>query len=170
MKFESDAMKPFIFCLFLSLGLAGCVKDMEVVKLDSQGSNGVSVVILNGSEFDTQLRRALVTRGFNVPAAASINTVTNKSATQDVTFQQAEARYGIRHSGELSSNNPCFTNGKSWQFTEYTLEVIDLSSNQTKMLISKGGRTASCPGSLVNMMQTTDLFGDLADELKKNLK
>ncbi len=155
---------------FISLlALNGCVKEMEVVKLDSQGNNGISVVLLSSNGFDSQLRRALASRGFNVPAFSYTKTVTNKSATQDVTFKQAEARYGIIHSGVYSSNNPCFTNGKSVQFTEYTLEVIDISTNQTKMLISKGGRTVSCPGSFVNMFQTTDLFGDLADELKKNL-
>jgi hypothetical protein len=159
----------FLTSTLLVLMLAGCVKEMEVVKIDNRVSNGISVIILNTSRLDNQLRRALTARGFNVPASASINTVTNKSASQDVTFNQAEARYGIRHSGVLSSNNPCFTNGKSWQFTEYTLEVIDLKANQTKMLISKGGRTASCPGSFVDLIQTTDLFGDLADELQKNL-
>ena len=162
-------MKFIILLFSLTLGLAGCVKEMEVVKLDNTDSNSVSVVLLNSSSLDNQLRRALVSRGFNVPASASVNTITDKSKTQDVSYKQAEARYGIRHSGELSANNPCLTNGKSWQFTEYTLEVIDLTSNQSMMFISKGGRTETCPGSLVNMLQTTDLFGDLADELKRNL-
>ena len=162
-------MKSLFLSLLVLIGLSGCMKEMEVVKVESQTSSDTKIVLLSTNRFDNQLRRSFLAKGFDVPAFASVNTVTNKSATQDISFNQVEARYGIRHSGELSFNNPCFSNGKSWEFKDYTLELIDFSTNKTIMFISKGGRTESCPGSLVNFIQTTDLFGDLVDELKRNI-
>lgn len=163
-------MNSIIKLIVLALITTACVKEMEVIRYDNLPQNGISIVLLNSSNHEGLLRKALTSRGFSIPAFASVNTITNKSQNQDVTYNQAEARYGIKHYGILSANNPCFTNGNSWQYTEYTFDVIDLTTNQSIMTISKGGRTSSCPGSLVDIMQTTDLFGDLADELKANLK
>jgi len=50
----------FLTSALLVLMLAGCVKEMEVVKIDNRVSNGISVIILNTSRLDNQLRRALL--------------------------------------------------------------------------------------------------------------
>ena len=162
-------MKFLTLITLIFFTLSACVKDMEVVKFNSNDSNAIPLVLLNSNEFDNDLRKALASRGFYIPASASIESVVDKSDTQEVSYNKAEARYGLKHKFILSYNNPCFTNSSSWDFTEYTLELIDLSSNELLMLISKGGRTESCPGSFVDFMKTTDLLGDLADELRKNL-
>ncbi len=146
------------------IAVAGCAKSLSVDVVSTETPRNVrQLVLVNHNDFSSAIRRSLIKQGFQVKAAPSTKAITEKSPGQDVTYNAAEARYGVRHGGNMSANNPCFTNGNATHFTEYEFELIDLQTNETVLFVSKGGWTEWCTGAPTT--QTTDLFGDLSQEL-----
>ncbi len=162
MRRYTSAMRKIVL-LFTTL-LLGCASPLKIDQFGSLPISGITeIVLLNNNQFNSKVRRALTRHGFKVKARPSVVEITQKSDDIDVTYRLAEADYGIRHQGRLSGNNPCMTNGNAFHFTEYEYELVDLSTNETLLFISKGGWTDWCTGSPT--IETTDLFGDLAKEL-----
>ena len=144
--------------------LSSCSNDLTVVRFAEDDTAKTSVVILNSNGYESFIRHSLLSAGFRVPAFSSVKTVTQKSPDRSETFASSEAEFGIRHFGTLSGNNPCYTNGNSWHFRTYTLELLDLRKNKTILIVSKGGRSEPCPGSLM-LLTPNNIFDDLVAEL-----
>lgn len=149
-----------------SLGCTNSLKTEVAAKIPDHGIR--SLVLLNENKYNSMIRRSLIKNGFRVKAQPNIYNVTNKSESRDISYNKFEANFGLRHSGRLSGNNPCITNGNAFHFTEYEFELIDLRTNDTILFISKGGWTEWCTGAPT--FNTTDLFGDLAKELSNAIK
>jgi hypothetical protein len=159
-------MKALIGALLIII--SSCASPMRVEVIGKVPETKISsFVLLNENDFSSLVRRALVRNGIKVKAFSAIYDVTEKSEDLDVSYEKAEAQFGIRHQGRLSGNNPCLTNGNAFHFSEYEFEVIDLRTNETILFVSKGGWTEWCTGAPT--IDTTDLFGDLSKELAKVL-
>ena len=125
-----------------------------------------TVVLLNsGGIFDQKIRSSLRKSGFRLKAFAS-QSVRNKPiqpgrtiATGSDTFNKAEARYGIRLTpGRIV--DICAVN-EEVIYGSYTMELIDLSWNETIVVVSAGGLTGDCA------WHSGDLFSDLAQLLRE---
>jgi len=152
--------------MFLVVFIVGCSAPLKIDMVSEVPEKGIkSLVLLNDNRFSSLVRRSLIKNGFQIKALPSIFNVTHKSEKLDISFDKAEAQFGIRHGGRLSSNNPCYSNGNASHFTEYEFELVNMRTNNTIFFVSKGGWTAWCTGGPTT--DTTDLFGDLSKELGK---
>ena len=152
-------MKIKIFIVIIILLVSGCSRQALRVEdfQNIQYSNTKDLVLLNYNKYNDYLKESLVRAGFNVI----------KFSTADNFPEKIEAKYGIRHEGFLNANNPCITNRRSFEFEVYKLELVDLKSNNTILILSGGGKTEYCPGSLFNT--NVNLFDLLASELAQKL-
>ena len=152
--------------VLLVITLTGCGASLTIDVMEELHGTKVQSISLqsNGSySMDSLVRRALLKNGFKVKSYSS---TLNVEGTH-YAFNEAASRFLLRHGGVLSGNNPCITNGKAKHFSEYNFELIDLSTNNTVLFITKGGWSNWCTGAPT--FEPTDLFDDLSKELAKLL-
>ncbi len=160
----------FFWAISLLQGCGGMKASFEAAATQPSSTNLGELVILNQNQFYPKLRKALIRVGFKVAPIASNSKRVQKGNGFDTTLAEAEARIGIRHTGILSTFNPCITNKNATNFKEYKLQIIDLDNNETLMTISSGGWTESCPANFLTTRHSNNLFGDLANGLAQNYK
>ncbi len=162
-----DSLKTLKICVvLLVITLTGCGASLTIdvmEELPGEKIQTISLLPSGNNSMGILVRRALIKNGFKVKAYASTTNITRKNYT----FKEASAAFGLRHSGVLSGNNPCMTNGRAKHFTEYNFELIDLRTNNTVLFITKGGWTDWCTGAPT--FEPTNLFDDLSKELAKLL-
>tara|TARA_B100001093_G_C26713240_1_gene964426 strand:+ start:53 stop:523 length:471 start_codon:yes stop_codon:yes gene_type:complete len=144
-----------ISLIFSTLYIGGCAISPSTELLQEFKPESKTIVFLNASRFSNKFRSALSRHGFKVKKYASIDRVKKKNEEEDVSYNQAEARYGIElHWDQVDY---CLIgNGKK---INAFVEVVDLQKNEVVLLIERGGWTETCA-----LTQGT-LFKDIAEEL-----
>ena len=144
---------------------AGCASDLSTARISATpiDPSDKTLVLLNSSTWDIDIKKNLALSGFALKSMPSVLEVQQDiSDTTSVRYNKAEARYGIvQHPGRVV--DWCLYN-KNLKFGDYTLEIVDLRTNESVLLVSKGGWTGDCfPAS-------GDLFEELAQALRQNWK
>lgn len=154
--------------------LSGCVVSSDQTVVDYRNATQnyeFELVLITSNGFDNDIIKALATQNIRVKPFATINRITDKSTIKDVEYNEAEARYGLKHWGDLDpGRNPCLTNSKSYYFSEYTLQLVDLSTNEFLFEASMAGGTASCPGVISRFGATKNIFGDLSVKISQLIR
>jgi hypothetical protein len=154
----------------LVMFVSGCVS-VEPLKIDrgievSEHLTGKNVVLVNHTQFDLDVRRALTKVGFNVKKFATTKESQMPYQGGTVTFNEADARYGIsQYPGRVVDY--CLGIAGSTgnvKFKEFSFEVADLSTNNVVLTISKGGWINGCG------VESGNLFDELASALRLNWK
>jgi hypothetical protein len=150
-----------ILPIILVVVLSGCATSPSTVIVNEFKPDSKNIVLLNSTRWDKLLRMGLASEGFRVLKFSSLKNITIKEADKDISFNEAEARYGI----ELSWNrlDHCLYND-AVKINAY-LEVTDLKTNEVLMYIDRGGWTKTCGMGL--LMKGT-LFTEIAKELNKH--
>ena len=143
--------------------LYGCASSLSVDRVSDTPIDTTTheIVLLDSTKFDYDLKKSLIKYGFKVKNTPSIVSKEKKvDESTSLSYNISEARYGInQYPGAVI--DWCLYN-KQVKFDEYTLELVDLETNDTILFIKKGGWTGNCFPS------TGKLFEELALELKKN--
>lgn len=160
-------MKKACVWLFLILLIGGCmphaseltVERLSEDKIDAADKN---IVFLTSTKWDSQLRRALAKYDFTLKRYASVKEIEERiSGVRTETYDEAEARYGI--SIYLGDVIDWCVFSEGIMFSNFTLEITDLRTNEVIMVVEKGGWTHDCstrgPGKLF-----PDLARALSDE------
>lgn len=149
-------IKMLTICLILStLYMSGCAISPSTELLQEFKPESKTIVFLNASRFSNKFRSALSRHGFKVKKYASVDRITTKSEEEDVSFNQAEARYGIEF--HWDQENYCLIN--NGKMINAFIEVVDLRKNEVVLLIERGGWTQNCG------IHKGNLFRDLAKDL-----
>ena len=164
--------KSYIRVLLASFAIAllivGCSSppSTEYV-IDVPLDEPVKMVVLldSGGQYASRIRSSLRKSGFRIKAFAS-QSIRNKPihpgqtiATGSDTFSKAESRYGIRLSpGGIV--DICMVSD-AVNYGSYTMELIDISWNESIVIVSAGGWTSDCA------WHSGDLFRDLAQQLRE---
>lgn len=153
--------------VIMSLGVAGCARTapLTVDRIEDVPpivATDKNVVLINHTQWDLDVRRALVKAGFNVKRFASVNETRVTGGDVSKTFNEAEARYGITQypGGPVDW---CI-GAKAVKYEEFALEVADLRTNNVVFTVQKGGWTGDCGFS------GGRLFEELAEALRENWK
>lgn len=147
------------------LFMLGCASNLSTSRISNTpiDSSDKTLVLLNSSTWDIEIKKTLIQSGFslkNMPSVLEVQKDIND--TTSVKYNKAEARYGIiQHPGRLV--DWCLYN-KNVKFGEFTLEVVDLRTNESILLVSKGGWTGDCFPS------SGTLFQELTQALRQNWK
>lgn len=151
-----------VAALLLSLGACARIAPLTV---DRTGEGAIvaddkNVVLVNHTQWDLDIRKALTKAGFNVKRFASTAETQISDGPISKKFNEAEARYGITQ--YLGGTVDYCIGAKSVMYDEFTLEVADLKTNNVIMTVQKGGWTGDCG------FHSGKLFNELADGLNKN--
>tara|TARA_B100000989_G_scaffold107016_1_gene78454 strand:+ start:943 stop:1407 length:465 start_codon:yes stop_codon:yes gene_type:complete len=136
--------------------LSGCAISPSVEVLQEFKPESKTIVFLNSTRFNNKFRIALSKYGFKVKKYASIDRVKKKNTDDEVTFNKAEADFGIEYHYE-QVDYCLIGNGKK---INVFLELVDLNNNDVVLYLERGGWTESCGVS-------GTLFSDIAKELNQ---
>jgi hypothetical protein len=156
-----------IMTMAMLLGLSACasVNPLRVDKA-AQASplTDKNIVLINQTNYDLEIRRALTKVGFNVKKFAAVKERQMPEQGGTVTFNEAESRYGItQYPGRTVDFCLGFAGATgNYKFKDFALEVADLKTNNVVLTISKGGWVIGCG------MEDGSLFDELASALRSN--
>ena len=153
-------LRLLVFAMFFALISCMSSEPVKVVKLNDKNTQNFEVVMLSDSDFNLKIRRLLSDKGVSVKKYTSVSEITTKSASQDVKFNQAAARYGIEvNVGQRLTY--CVTSaGEKYKIT---MELVDLKDNSTLFYVEKTGWTNRCG------FQKGGLIEDLVEKLVEHL-
>lgn len=150
---------------FFILGILfffGCASNLKTRVYDSSFvPENKNLIFLSGSDYNSDLRSELTSLGFTVHRFASQAMITEKSQTRDLTYNQAEAKYGVEIT-KIRHLNTCIVS--SSEKINVTVEITDILSNEVILSISKGGWTEDCG------IYRGGVLKDLAEEINKHWK
>lgn len=147
------------------LFIVGCASNLSTSRISNTpiDSSDKTLVLLNSSKWDIDIKKTLIQSGFalkNMPSVLEVQHDIND--TTSVKYNKAETRYGIiQHPGGVV--DWCLYN-QNVKFGEFTLEVVDLKTNESILLVSKGGWTGDC------FPARGTLFQELTQALRQNWK
>ncbi|MBO9484714.1 hypothetical protein [Salinisphaera sp. G21_0] len=156
MKLRSTLVFPLI------LLLTGCAAGLRVDQIAAIDSSQKDLVLMTGTRWDTKIRRELAKQGFRVKRFTSVKEIEVSNSNVKETFNLADARYGLT----VIPGRPVdwCVGGRAIKFSDFSLEVTDLKTNDLVMIVEQGGWTDTCLGLY------GDLFPDLAKALRANWK
>ena len=153
-------LRLLVFSLFFALISCMSSEPVKVVKLNDKNTQNFEVVMLSDSDFNLKIRHLLSDKGVSVKKYTSVSEITTKSASHDVKFNQAAARYGI----EVNVGNRldyCVTSaGEKYKIT---VEVVDLQDNKTLFYVEQTGWTVRCGWHKGGLLE------ELVEKLVENL-
>ena len=144
--------------IFLS-GCAGPIKNIEVFEEFKPESK--TVVFLNSSRYHNEFRSALTKYRFKVKKYATIDVVTKKNDDEEVSYNKAEARYGIELFYDVFTH--CLTLHTNKMLIAY-VSVVDLKTNDVVLQMEMEGFPKPCG------LAKGGLFKNIAKELNKHWK
>ncbi|MCT4627953.1 hypothetical protein [Halodesulfovibrio sp.] len=149
-----------VFSIFMCLVLSGCAAGLRVDQLAPIDTSSNEVVILNNTQWNTKMRRALSKEGFHVKHFSALKEIELSNNQRKETFNLADARYGLTLTPG-STVDRCLGGG-AVKFGDFSVEVTDLKTNEMVLVVEQGGWTDFC-----FPMEGT-LFKDLAAAIKTN--
>jgi hypothetical protein len=147
----------------LALTLSACVTPTKVTKLGESGLAGQpkKLALLNGTEFDPDIRLALAQYGFKVVKYVSTRRI--ERDTSEITresFNKAEVKFGLSvYPGRMVDY--CIV-GSAIKLARVAFEVTNLEKNETVLYIHAGGWSEPCAS------YHEIVWDKLAEELAKN--
>jgi hypothetical protein len=134
-----------IFSLSCVLIIAACSSPLQIrtLKATSFEQQPKILALLNGTEFDPDVRQSLAMVGFKTVKFASIKRLElDTSPTTRESFDKAETRFGLTvYPGRVV--DWCITNG-GLQLGRAAFELSDLKTNETILFVRAGGWTEIC--------------------------
>ena len=108
------------------------------IKLDSKIEE---LILLNNHRINSKLTIALIKKGFKVKAFASQQKVTEKSGNNEIEYNEAATRYGLKIEDDFKqicvfSNN---------QNNDFIFTLIDIRTNNIVNIYEKRGPNGKCP-------------------------
>ena len=153
-------MAKFIYALFVSLFLFGCAAPLTVDKLQDFTPSSKTIVLLESTKFDLEIRKALAKQGFKTMKFSTVNRVVSEGKEGEIArlHNEAEARYGLAFYWEFLDR--CVVNAS--KKINGTFEITDLKTNEVLLIIEQGGWSGDCA------FHEGTLFNDLAKSLRES--
>ena len=131
--------------LIAILLLTACSTPLQVNSLENRSFKHEPKILalLNGSEYDPDIRQSLAMAGFKTVKFAAIKRIEkDTSPTTRESFKKAETRFGLNvYPGRVVDS--CITSG-AVQLGRAAFELSDLKTNETILFVRAGGWTQSC--------------------------
>jgi acetyl esterase/lipase len=142
MKLTTMPMSKIVLLMFV---LSACSAPLRTEKVSDERLFGEekTLVLLTGTEFDPDIRRALIRNGFRVKKFATVIKVEQSTSNETKeTFKKAEAKFGLSvYAGRIVDR--CVIN-EAVQIGRAVFEVSNLSTNEVILYVEGGGWTSPC--------------------------